>query len=96
LPPVQAELVQEAVMMNKALPSALDYPLGTLGLALVLAVTRLVEFESASTAGPTGLARRAVARTGLAGVSVVGLVVDGLLGQGRPTHVATQIPQAGG
>jgi hypothetical protein len=83
-------------MMNQALQSALDHPLGTFGLALVLAVTRLVEFEASNTAGLTGLARRTLARTGLAGVSVVGLVVDGLSGQKRPTHVSTQLPQAHG
>ena len=82
-------------MIDNALPSALDYPLGTLGLTLVLAVTRLVDLESRSTTGLSGWAGRTVARTGLTGVSVIGALVDGVAGQGRAAHVPAQMPYAG-
>ena len=82
-------------MTNRALPSIREYPLGAVGLALMLVVGRLVEVETAHVTGVPGWIRRTVARAGLNGVSFVGAAIDGLSRQGRTRPLPARISQAG-
>jgi hypothetical protein len=75
-------------MTSSAAPSVVKYPMGTIGLALILAVTRLVELDVAGGTSVGTWTRRTIARVGLASVSLIGTCIDGLSGRRRGVQPA--------